>query len=159
MTHLLDQHSYNVAVAELMIFFNKLKGFKDLKGTVEYHQSLSTLCTLLSPLAPHIASELWEMLNEAGQRLNLPKSQVNSSQERISASGTVCLWQELWYTVWMIHELMSSHELYCLSTGYRENWPRTCRLWEGSMQLQYTTLKYWNTDSSTKRKSQSSAHE
>ena len=43
-----------------MIFCNHLKEFKKLSGSLEYHCSLEVLCTLLAPMDPHIASELWE---------------------------------------------------------------------------------------------------
>lgn len=74
MTQYLDQHKYNVAIAELMKFSNGLKDFQsDLMGTPVYHQCLETLCTLLAPMAPHVTSELWGTLNEAGKKLHLEK--------------------------------------------------------------------------------------
>ena len=60
-----------------MIYSNQLKDYeKDFLGTPEYHQNLRTLCVLLAPMAPHIASELWEALGEAGERLHIPKPKV-----------------------------------------------------------------------------------
>ena len=56
-TDLLESRIYNVAVVQLMLFYNHLKEFKKLSGSLEYHRSL---CTLLAPMAPRIASELWE---------------------------------------------------------------------------------------------------
>lgn len=63
----------------LMTFCNHLKDYKnELLGTPVYHLSLETLCTLLAPMAPHITSELWEALAEAGERLHLVKPKVSS---------------------------------------------------------------------------------
>ena len=78
-THLLESHTYNVAVAQLMIFCNHLKEFKKLSGSLEYHRSLEVLCTLLAPMAPHIASELWESLAGVSERSFSSKPLVSSS--------------------------------------------------------------------------------
>ncbi len=68
---------YNVAIAELMTFSNKLKNFRtELLGTLVYHHSLRALCVLLAPMAPHITSELWEKLSEAGEKLHIVKPVV-----------------------------------------------------------------------------------
>ena len=73
-----ESHTYNVAVAQLMIFCNHLKEFKKLSGSLEYHCSLEVLCTLLAPMAPHIASELWESLAGVSERSKpLVSSSVN----------------------------------------------------------------------------------
>ena len=76
-THLLESHTYNVAVAQLMIFCNHLKEFKKLSGSLEYHRS-----TLLAPMAPHIASELWESLAGVSER---SKPLVSSSVNKLHA--------------------------------------------------------------------------
>ena len=82
-THLLESHTYNVAVAQLMIFCNHFKKeFKKLSGSLEYHRSLEVLCTLLAPMAPHIASELWESLAGVSER---SKPLVSSSVNKLHA--------------------------------------------------------------------------
>ena len=48
----------------------------ELLGTPVYHQSLRTLFTLLAPIAPHIASDLWEKLVVAGERLHIAMPEV-----------------------------------------------------------------------------------
>ena len=51
----------NVAVSELMVLSNVLRELQSsLAGGAEFHASLSTLVRLLAPMAPHLASELWE---------------------------------------------------------------------------------------------------
>ena len=81
-TQHLDQHTYNVAIAELMTFSNKLRDFRrELLGTPVFHRSLAVLCTLLAPMAPHIASELWEALLEAGEGLDTVKPAVCKSPQ------------------------------------------------------------------------------
>ena len=81
-THLLESHTYNVAVAQLMICCNHLKEFKKLSGSLEYHCSLEVLCILLAPMAPHIASELWESLAGVSER---SKPLVSSSVNKLHA--------------------------------------------------------------------------
>ena len=61
-----------------MIFCNHLKEFKKLSGSLEYHRSLEVLCTLLAPMAPHIASELWESLAGVSERSFSSKRLVSS---------------------------------------------------------------------------------
>ena len=78
-THLLEPRIYSIAEAQLMIFCNHLKEFKKLSGSLEYHRSLEVLCTLLAPMAPHIASELWESLAGVGERSFSSKPLVSSS--------------------------------------------------------------------------------
>ena len=78
-THLLESHTYNVAVPQLMMFCNHLKEFKKLSGSLEYHHSLEVLCTLLAPMAPHIASELWAGVSERSKPL------VSSSVNKLHA--------------------------------------------------------------------------
>ena len=54
-----EKHTFNVAVAELMSLSNVLRDSPSVLHSEEFHQSLVTLCTLLAPMAPHMASELW----------------------------------------------------------------------------------------------------
>ena len=72
-THLLESCTYNVAVVQLVIILKSLRSF------LEYHCSLEVLCTLLAPMAPRIASELWESLAGVSERSKpLVSSSVNS---------------------------------------------------------------------------------
>ena len=74
----LEHHTYNVAIAELMTFFNQLKRFRsEFLGSSIYHEGLLTLCILLAPMAPHITSELWERLSDAGESLGAVKHKVS----------------------------------------------------------------------------------
>eukprot|EP00052_Salpingoeca_macrocollata_P009498 m.74832 g.74832 ORF g.74832 m.74832 type:complete len:249 (-) comp17131_c0_seq2:226-972(-) len=54
-------HAFNVAVAELMKLSNTLRAHPQ-KNSPCFFESVRTLLVLLSPMAPHIASELWEGL-------------------------------------------------------------------------------------------------
>ena len=71
-----DQDTFNVAVAELMTFSNVIRDSPHLMGSHDYHEALCTLCTLLAPMAPHLASEMWAELRSAARHLNLPLTQV-----------------------------------------------------------------------------------
>ena len=73
-----DRSTYNVAVSELMIFSNLLKDSQHLVGSCDYHEALCTLCTLLAPMAPHIASEMWVELSDAARQLQMTSPQVRS---------------------------------------------------------------------------------
>ena len=65
-----------------MIFCNHLEEFKKLSRSLEYHRSLEVLCTLLAPVAHHIASELWESLAGVSER---SKPLVSSSVNKLYA--------------------------------------------------------------------------
>lgn len=66
-TDALDQNqSFNVAIAELMKLSNYLGDVKHLNGSRAYHEALQSLVTMLAPLAPHSAAEMFETLHAAG---------------------------------------------------------------------------------------------
>ena len=65
-----------------MIFCNHLKEFKKLSGSLEYHRSREVVCTLLAPMAPHIASKLLESLAGVSERSKLL---VSSSVNKLYA--------------------------------------------------------------------------
>lgn len=66
-TEALDQHqSFNVAIAELMKLSNLLGEQKALNHSPVYRASLVSLVTMLAPLAPHTASEMFAHLQHAG---------------------------------------------------------------------------------------------
>ena len=64
----LEEFKFNTAVSELMIFSDALRKFVIAHGTnaPACHESAAFLVKLLSPLAPHIADELWERLGFDG---------------------------------------------------------------------------------------------
>lgn len=66
-----DQNKFNVAVAELMTFSNVIRDSLHLIGSQDYHVALTTLCILLAPMAPHIATEMWMELKDAARNLQL----------------------------------------------------------------------------------------
>lgn len=63
-------HSFNIAISELMKLSNFLTTISpSTRKTITYYQSLRTLILLLNPMAPHIASEMWEALISKGPKL------------------------------------------------------------------------------------------
>ncbi|MDN5819249.1 MAG: leucine--tRNA ligase [bacterium] len=55
--------SFNTAIAGLMEYVNELYKLKtDGFSDAAWREALETLCLLVSPVAPHIAAELWEQL-------------------------------------------------------------------------------------------------
>ena len=56
-TERIDQMKFNTAVSSLMTFVNYLSGLTEIPSTV-----YGTLLKLLSPLAPHLAEEMWARL-------------------------------------------------------------------------------------------------
>ena len=71
-----DQNTFNVAVAELMTYSNLIKESTDLVGSRDYHKALCIMCTLLAPMAPHIASEMWAELRTVASHLQSESLQV-----------------------------------------------------------------------------------
>ena len=71
-----EQNTFNVAVAELMAFSNHIRDATHLVGSCDYHMVLCTLCTLLAPMAPHIASEMWVELREAARQVQISSPEV-----------------------------------------------------------------------------------
>jgi len=61
-TKSLDNFQYNVAVASLREFANYFFSLKKENNNVELHKALSDWVIMISPLAPHLAEELWQIL-------------------------------------------------------------------------------------------------
>ena len=63
-TKSLDNFQYNVAVAALREFANYFFSYnaKDIDKN-DLHEALSKWVIMISPLAPHLAEELWKILN------------------------------------------------------------------------------------------------
>ncbi len=59
------RYTLNTALPELMILSNVLRDHTSSCHTLPYHEALSTLVLLLSPMAPHVSAELWEGLSIA----------------------------------------------------------------------------------------------
>lgn len=67
----IEQHTFNVAIAELMKLSNTMNDLSnDTKNTKTYYKSIRSLLLMLSPMAPHIASEMWHSLVSQGPQLN-----------------------------------------------------------------------------------------
>jgi leucyl-tRNA synthetase len=54
----IEAFSFNTAISQMMIFVNTFTGAETIPLS-----SMRSFLVLLSPFAPHIASELWEKLN------------------------------------------------------------------------------------------------
>ncbi len=59
------RYSLNTALPELMILSNVLRDHTPSRHTLPYHEALTTLVLLLSPMAPHVSCSLWEGLSMA----------------------------------------------------------------------------------------------
>ena len=67
----IENHTFNVAIAELMKLSNSLSDVSDTaKKSLAFHKCLRCLCILLSPMAPHIASEMWSGLTPYSSHLS-----------------------------------------------------------------------------------------
>ena len=64
----LQRFKFNTALAGLMEYTNGLNQFWEGKGVHSEHwaQAISSLLTLMSPMAPHISEELWERSGHHG---------------------------------------------------------------------------------------------
>jgi leucyl-tRNA synthetase len=68
----IDRFSFNTSVSEFMICANELTALKCNKRAI-----LEPLVIALSPFAPHIAEELWEMLGHTGSVVNAAFPEYN----------------------------------------------------------------------------------
>jgi leucyl-tRNA synthetase len=59
----IDAFKFNTYISSLMILRNSLQDAhtRELAGTVAYRRALDALILLLSPAAPHLAEELWQI--------------------------------------------------------------------------------------------------
>jgi leucyl-tRNA synthetase len=67
-----DRFHFNTAISAIMELVNALylfrgEGLKDPLSRSVFSQTMETLLILLSPLVPHLAEELWEILGKEGQ--------------------------------------------------------------------------------------------
>ena len=74
-----DNFHFNTSIAAAMELINELNDYKtsviDANGTSSeskkvYYEAVKTLVVLLSPFAPHVCDELWEILGEEGYLFN-----------------------------------------------------------------------------------------
>jgi leucyl-tRNA synthetase len=82
----IESFSFNTAISQMMIFVNAFTGAETIPLS-----SMRTFLVLLSPFAPHIASELWERLNAkfSDARGDITKQIWPSYDERLLAEEEV----------------------------------------------------------------------
>ena len=80
-----ERFSFNIAISSVMEMVNALYQYKDAVKAEDYNkallgETLRTLVVLLSPFIPHVTQELWEMIGEKGQLMNVswPKHEDNA---------------------------------------------------------------------------------
>ncbi|MEB3233975.1 MAG: leucine--tRNA ligase [Cyanobacteriota bacterium] len=74
-----DPYQFNTAVAELMKLSNALAAHGESCSAGVNHEALSTLLVLLAPFAPHLAAELWQLLDGPGSVHQQPWPSVDAS--------------------------------------------------------------------------------
>ena len=81
-----ESFSFNTAISQMMIFVNAFTGAETIPLT-----SMCSFLVLLSPFAPHIASELWEQLNAkfAGVRGDITKQSWPAYDETLLVEDEV----------------------------------------------------------------------
>jgi leucyl-tRNA synthetase len=72
-----DRFHFNTAISAIMELVNALylfrgEGLKDVQSRSVFSQTVETLLLLLSPMVPHLAEELWEILGKEGQAQDQP---------------------------------------------------------------------------------------
>jgi leucyl-tRNA synthetase len=82
----IESFSFNTAISQMMIFVNAFTGAETIPLT-----SMRSFLVLLSPFAPHIASELWEQLNAkfAGVRGDITKQSWPAYDETLLVEDEV----------------------------------------------------------------------
>ena len=84
-TKSIDDFHFNIAVASIRSLFNAISSYKilnnDDKSVILYN--LKKLLILINPMVPHIAEELWEILNENSLIVNERWPVANKSFQEI----------------------------------------------------------------------------
>jgi len=75
----IENLSYNTAISQLMILVNELNRLEKRN-----RQAVETLVLLLSPLAPHIAEELWQRLGHRDTLAYTPWPQADPEKMKVS---------------------------------------------------------------------------
>ena len=68
-----DRFHFNTAISALMELLNGLSSFKNPLTDEEkyvFYSGIRTMCMLISPMAPHLAEELWELMGNAPSVFN-----------------------------------------------------------------------------------------
>ena len=67
-TNHIDDFHFNKAVASIRSFFNIISSYEKIseKDNIVVLYALNNLLILINPMVPHIAEELWEVLNNSG---------------------------------------------------------------------------------------------
>lgn len=58
----------SVAISRLMTLTNQLRAYPDdfIKNSIAFQDALGSLCIMVAPMAPLIASEMWQGVGGAG---------------------------------------------------------------------------------------------
>jgi leucyl-tRNA synthetase len=75
----IEELSYNTAISQLMILVNELNRLEKRN-----RQAIETLVLLLSPMAPHIAEELWQRLGHSDTLAYTPWPQADPEKMKVS---------------------------------------------------------------------------
>lgn len=63
-----EKFGFNTAISALMELINEMYKYKELQNTNKFviKEGIETIVTILSPFAPHIGEELWQMIGKQG---------------------------------------------------------------------------------------------
>src|SRR5699024_9496147 len=63
-----EKFGFNTAISALMELINEMYKYKELENKNNYviKEGIETIITILSPFAPHIGEELWQMIGKEG---------------------------------------------------------------------------------------------
>ena len=81
----IDKMAFNTAISKLMVYTNLLK---DMKGGKTPKQAVTTLAVLLSPFAPHVAEEMWEVLGHTESKGCISKQSWPEYDEQYCVEDT-----------------------------------------------------------------------
>ena len=88
-SHDLDGFEFNTVVSGLMQLANALLAAEEeCGGTAAYRESVLTLLTLMAPVTPHVAEELWELL---GRPYSIHQQPWPEADAALAADETVTL--------------------------------------------------------------------
>jgi len=86
-----ERYQFNTAISSLMKLTNTLADYKSNVISATYKEALLSLILMLFPMAPHISSELWELLHSTSTNKNICNQKWPEFKQEFVTSDIITL--------------------------------------------------------------------